>query len=188
MAYFRFWNGSSAMPVHIALEWGGILQYYKNDMNPGDYWEYDVPGLGWHALEVRPSNGKNQFDPAKDNPFAIEKIVVGAVAVVVAGIGIALIPFTAGSSTFITAGAIAVAVGGGVVTVTDIGFTIGDAVVNPVSVSNLYGPDGYNIHVKGGDLIGSYDANTKKFTVTGFQPLLVEWKNNNTGSNGVQTA
>ena len=73
MAYFRFWNDSSAMPVHIALEWGGILQYYKNDMNPGDYWEYDVPGLGWHALEVRPSNGKNQFDPSKTTRLPLRR-------------------------------------------------------------------------------------------------------------------
>lgn len=188
MAWFRFWNDSSAMPVHIAISWGGIIQHHRNDIPPGGYWEVNVPGLGWHGLDVRPSNGKNQFDPSKDNVSGIANIAIGAVATVVAAAGIILIPFTAGSSTFITGAAIATAVGGGVVTATDIAFAIGDAVVNPVSMSNLYGPDGYNIHVKGGDLIGKYDDNSKKFTVTSFQPLLIEWHNNTSHSSGVETA
>ena len=53
---------------------------------------------------------------------------------------------------------------------------------------NMYGPDGYDIHVRGGDLIGSYDPTTGKFTVTGFHPLLVEWVNNTSHSNGVVTS
>lgn len=188
MAWFRFWNNSSAMPVHIAIEWGGILQHWKNDIPVGGYWEVNVPGLGWHAIEVRPSNGKNQYDPAKDNVFGIANIAIGSVAAVVAAAGIVLIPFTAGSSSFVTGAAIATAVGGGVVTATDIAFAIGDAVVNPVTLSNMYGPDGYNIHVRGGDLIGTYDENTGLFTVTGYQPLLVEWENNTSHSKGVETA
>jgi hypothetical protein len=188
MAWFRFWNDSSAMPVHIAIEWGGILQHWKNDIPVGGYWEVDVPGIGWHAIQVRPSNGRNAFDPAKDNVFAIANIAVGSVAVVIAAAGIILIPFIAGASTFITGAAIATAIGGGVVTATDIAFAIGDAVVNPVNLSNMYGPDGYNIHIRGGDLIGSFDEATKKFTVNSFQPLLVEWHNNTSNANGVSVA
>jgi len=101
--------------------------------------------LGTHRLLpglFRASNGKNGFDPAKDNPFAIGKIVIGSVGAVVAAAGIVLLPFSGGSSAFITAAGISLVVSGAVVTATDIAFTIGDTLVNPVTLSNMYGPDG----------------------------------------------
>jgi hypothetical protein len=117
------------------------------------------------------------------SPF-IGKIVIGFVSAVVAAAGIVLLAFSGGSS----AAGISLAVSGAVATATDIAFTIGDTIVNHVTLSNMYGPDGYDIHVRGDDLIGSYDPATGKFTVTGFHPLLVEWVNNTSHSNGVVTA
>ena len=187
MTWFRVRN-KSKLPIHVAISWGGIIQHHKNDIQPGGYCEWDVPGLGWHDMTGVVSNGSNQFDPSKDNLSAIGKWIIGGAGVLLAAGGIALLPFTGGSSTAMVVTGISVAVSGAIVTTADIVVAGIHAALHPVSVSNLYGPDGYNVDFTGAEVIGTYDKDTKTFTVTDVTPLKLNWKNNNTGNSGTETA
>ncbi|NMO72894.1 hypothetical protein BCV02_01275 [Vibrio breoganii] len=184
MAKFRFWNNSPSLPVHIAITWGGIIQHYANDIPVGGYWEVDVPGGGWHDVQLRPGLRESRFDPKKDNVIAVAEIVIGSLAAVIAVAGVVLVPLTGGGSVVVAAGVVTATMGT-VVTLTDIGFVIADRVVNPVSIAGLYGPDGYDIEVGGGDLTSDEDAATSTPIVRNIKPFVMKWKNNKTNSTGI---
>lgn len=188
MTWFRLRN-NSPLPVNAAISWGGIIQHYKNNIpGGGGYAEWNVPGLGWHDIKIVPANGDNQFDPSKDNLSAIGQWALGAVGVAIAAGGLVLIPFTAGASTGVTVAGIGIAAGGAVITASDIVIAGINAALYPVSVSGLYGPDGYNFEVGGGEIVGTYDKDGKVLTVTQFKPLMVKWTNNKTHATGTETA
>jgi hypothetical protein len=186
MAWFRVWNKSPSVPVHVVVSWAGIIQHYHNDLRPGEYCEWHVPGLGWHDFTAIPSNGANQVDPAHDNIPSIAKFVIGGLslgAVAVGGV-IAFLPSGGSSVVF--------ALGAGAAIVSGLTFT-GDAVVSgidaalhPASVSNLYGPDGYNIEVRGGEVTGHTENG--KLLLTSYKPLVIHWHNNQSGTHGDEFA
>jgi hypothetical protein len=178
MTWFRIKNKTN-LPVHVVISQADIIYFHVNDLAPGGYWEADV-GLGGYDLTVVPSNGSNQIDPAKHNMSAVTGWVVGAAAVVVGAIGVVAIPFTAGTSVAWTIAAAGAAVAGAGATIADVTVAIADAVLNPVTISNLYGPDGYNFEIVGGEVIGDKVGNT--FTVTKINPFRVHWHNNKTGT------
>jgi len=154
MAWFRLRN-NSAVPVNAALSWADFNEFYSNDIPPlytdkdgvthSGYAEWDVGGAAWHSLTVTVSNGSNQF--GSNNAEAISEWVIGSVGVITTVVGTALIPFTGGLSAAATAAgaaALAAAIGGAVVTIADITFAGVEFALKPVSIPNLYAPDGYN--------------------------------------------
>ncbi len=187
MAYFRVWNKSPSVPVHVVVSWAGIIQHYQNDLAPSGYTEWDVPGGGWHDFTAIPSNGSNQVNPSHDNLSSIAKFVIGGVSLAAVAVGgvVAFIP--SGGSSAVVAFGIGAAIVSGLTFAGDAVVSIIGAQLHPASVANLYGPDGYNIEVRGGEITGNVSAD-KKLLLTGFTPLVVHWHNNNTNKEGNEFA
>jgi hypothetical protein len=176
MAWFRVKN-KTELPVHVSISQAGIIYFHKNDLAPGGYWESNV-GLGGYDLNVIPSNGSNKIDPSRDNVAAIGKWALGAGAVVVGVAGLALVPFSGGGSLALVGAAAAGA--GAITTVSDITVSFVDAKLHPKTVEGLYGPDGYNFEIVGGQVLGHMEGENN-YVVDSVLPFTVHHHNNNTG-------
>lgn len=188
MAWFRVWNKSPSMPVHVVVSTAGIIQHYKNDVPPGGYTEWNVDDAVWHDFTAIPSNGSNQVHPEKDNLASIAKFVIGGVSLAGLAVGGVLLFIPTGGGSVIVALGIGTAIVGGLTFAGDVAVSITDAVLHPASVSNLYAPHGYNIEIRGGEVTGKLAPDKKRLTITGYQPVSVWWHNNTTGTRGHETA
>jgi hypothetical protein len=188
MAWFRVWNKSPSLPVHVVVSWAGIIQHYHNDVPPGGYVEWNVPGVGWHDFTAIPSNGSNQVHPSTDNMASIAKFIIGGASLVAVAVGGIVAAIPSGGSSVVVAIGIGAAIASGMIFAGDVVVSIVDASLHPASASNLYGPDGYNIEVRGGKLIGQVSPDGSTLHVTGYEPLQVHWHNNNTGKEGNEFA
>lgn len=191
MAWFRITN-NSRLPVHVQISWAGISEHYKNDLSPllptGErgYAEWDMGGAAAHDLTIVPASGTNQF--TGDNGTAAARWVVFGVGILTAIAGVVLLPFSLGGSAALVAAGITATVAGTAVTIADVVLTGLELSMEPVTIRNLYAPDGYNIDIGGGAI--SYqedDTDPAKIIVTGISPLTVHWVNNTTKNSGTET-
>lgn len=148
--------------LHIAFAWSGIVQYYENDLAPGETKKFSKFGIGFSDFTAIVGNDENKFSHDKDflGALAIGGIVGG---VLIAAAGIALIPFTgatstaltaAGVSTAVTAASVGVAVSGAVITVAGIVLEVADATLEPASIKAVDVGLKQTITVAGGEVTG----------------------------------
>ncbi|TPJ77216.1 hypothetical protein [Mesorhizobium sp. B2-6-2] len=176
-SHFHIVN-DSGVPVHVALSTAGVVQYCKNDVAPKTDFTWTLNDAIWHDLTVIPSNGQNKINVRDNNAWKIAEIVVGSAGVLAAA-GAA--PFTGGASLAIAAAAI-----GGVVAVGTTVVSLTNFFLHPAAISNLYAPDGYDVDIQGGNLVGH--MNGGEFIATGFNPIVLQWRNHSTKSHGTVTA
>lgn len=208
MANFKVTN-ETHLPIHVAISWGGIIQDHVNDLQPGKTFNFAVPGGGWHDMTGIVSNGSNQINPKKSNVAAFANWILGGVTLATTVVSLALIPFTFGATTPLataslltlttsaaaatavsaaTAASITTAVVSAVAFTADMVITGINAALHPVSISNLYGHDGYKITFTGAEVVGTLNNGMDTFTVTSFTPLSLSWENSKTHKKGVKTA
>lgn len=195
-------TNNTNFPIHIAMSWKGIIQYFENDLLPGEEHNFDKFGTGWSdftAVIASPDN-KFSYDGVAANVAGLVGIGISAI---VATAGLILIPVTGGVSTTLTAGALATittisavtAIAGSVITLGGIVLEGIDGVMQPASFKALFVSDRYKLSVEGGDLIGSpktdengevlLDENgNATLIVTEIKPLVVKWTNLTSGKSG----
>ncbi len=201
MTWWRVWN-KSGLQISVAISWAGFVQYHRTNMGPGEYWECDVAGLGWHDFSVIAAN-PNQTKPFKvsddlrispgwynggpvrlkdlyDRPAAV--FPEGGDPYVTAGITASQETLTAlaevawgerwGPDAWHRPGQLFV----GLCTVSG-----DDPGITPVTAIGLYGPHGYNVEVAAAQFFATLTAeNPRKpsLTVTRVVPLQVTYTNN----------
>jgi len=177
-------HNKTEMPIHAATSWDGIVQEFKNGIQPGTSFELPSASFfGWQDLTVVTGFNENEFSHRQDWKHALGLgILIAGSVVTVAGVVVAVGTFgaTAPLVPAISAGTLAIAgavVAGsaGAVTVTDgIVRLVDYCIFPPTVIHGLWGPDGGDIVVSGGDITGILDTKTNNFTVTGSSPLKVE--------------
>ncbi len=195
-------TNNTKYPIHIAMSWKGIVQYHKNNLLPGEEYNFSKFLTGWSDFTAVIASPENEFSD-KGNAANIAGLVGIGLSAVVATAGLILIPVTGGVSSSLTAAALATittisattAVLGGVITLGGIVLEGIDGVMQPASYKALFVSDKYKLSVEGGDLIGlpKTDENGEilldengnaTLIVSEIKPLIVKWKNLTSGKSG----
>ena len=176
-------TNNTKLPIHTATEWNHIVQEYKNGILPGETIDLPAAGFGWQDLMVVSGFDENKISHAQDWSHALGFGIVIAGALGTIG-GTALTIATFGGSTPLLVATVAATAASATALVADTAVTIADFVVRPATVPALWGPDGYTVVVSGGDVSGTLDEASGKFTVTGVSPLMVKWTNNTSHTTG----
>jgi hypothetical protein len=176
-------TNNTKLPIHAATEWNHIVQEYKNNIEPGKTIEISAADFGWQDLMVITGFEENKISHAQDWSHALGFgiVIVGALGTI-AGTALTIATF-GGSTPLLVATAVATAASATAL-VADTAVSIANFVVNPATVPSLWGPDGYTIVVSGGDVSGTLDSASGKFTVTGVSPLVVKWTNKTSHTSG----
>jgi hypothetical protein len=184
MAWWRFWN-LSEVPICISIGSAGVTQYCTNNLAVGGYWECDVTGWPLRDLDVVKAGqgrlGEFNFkvgDSSVDDLDAPNQLDLW-------GRVVASVP-TQGASSFapwITASAETLAHlrdwaharQKQVVTMADCHYDPNvdgfGAWAGPLWVSNIWGPDGYNIYIRGATVTSGVAC------VPGEDPKLIGFRN-----------
>lgn len=194
-------TNSTNLPIHIATEWDGIVQEFKNYLEPGQ--SYELPAasfFGWQdfvaVIGIKDTEINHKDDWLRALSFGA---LIAGVLTTVSGIALTVVTFGAAapvvvagiemSAAAITTAGVAGAIAGGVATTAGATATIvSDLRLKPAMVQGLWGPDGYNINIQGGNITGGYDKNTNKFHATEISPIIIEWKNKVSGTHGTVNA
>lgn len=180
-------TNNTKLPIHIAMTWKGIVQYFHNDLKPGETHNFDKFFTGWSDFHAVVATEENRFSHDNDAAaiLGLGAVVAGVVASVA---GIALLPFSGGTSSAMVIAGIAVAGTAGAISVAGAVIEGIEGILMPASVKALFVSDKYTISVKGGNIIGVFEEDNKTFTVTKVEPLSVHWRNEISGNSGVETA
>ena len=180
-------KNNTHLPIHIAMTWKGIVQYYRNDLPPGEMHNFDQFGTGWSDFTAVIGTDENKFNHDSDAAAILGlAAVVGGIAMGIAGL--VLIPFTAGTSATATVIGISVAISAGTVSLAGAVIEGVEGVLMPASVKALFVSDRYSLKVNGGNVIGTHDSETNTFTVSKIEPLVINWENKTAGTKGEETA
>lgn len=180
-------TNNTRLPIHIAMTWKGIVQYYHNDLKPGETHNFDKFLTGWSDFHAVIATEENRFNHDSD-AGAILGLGAVAAGIVISVAGIALLPFSGGTSSAAVVAGIAIASTAGVISVAGAVIEGVEGILMPASVKALFVSDKYSISVEGGNIIGVFEEDSKTFTVTKVEPLSVHWKNEVSGNSGVETA
>jgi len=181
--------------MHVGTEWGHIVQEFHNFLLPGE--SVDVPAasfFGWQDVVVKHGLQENKISHKDDwkSVMGIAVFSVGGVAEVV-GAGLAIIVtggvaapavLAAVSAQTLAVSAAAATTAGIVTLAAETAVTIADFTVRPAVLNGMWGPDGYEIDITGGDVTGFYDETSKKFVTTEVRPISLSWKNTTSGTSG----
>lgn len=178
-------TNTTKLPIHIAMSWKGVIQYYVNDLQPGQSHNFNQFALGWSDFSAVVGTPENKFNHESDfaNILAFGTALTG-LAVSIAGL--VAIPFTGGASTPLVVIGIAAAAAG--VSLTGVVIEGIEGALMPASVKALFVSDQYTLNVGGGEVVGIHNEKEKTFQVTEIKPLSVGWKNNTSGSLGTEYA
>jgi hypothetical protein len=166
MSYITVKNQSS-WPIHCLLTTAEVQRDCRNDVpKGGGYEEFEVSGWPGIDLTVLPATTANRFNRARNayNISMAEILSIPFNPLVVLALAPTLnIPPQMGQSLKIAGKPI---------------------VLKPVRITGMYGPDGYNTQISGGDVDGDYDENTNTFTVKNVKPLRLHWENRTSHTKG----
>lgn len=176
-------TNNTKLPIHAATEWNHIVQEFNNNIEPGKTINLPAANFGWQDLMVVTGFKDNQISHAQDWSHALGFgiIIVGALGTVG---GTALTIATFGGATPLLVATVAATAASATALVADTATTIADFTVHPATVPALWGHDGYTIVVSGGEVSGTFDEATGKFTVTAVSPLVVQWTNKTSHTTG----
>jgi len=178
-------TNNTLLPIHVATSWKGIIQFYKNDLKPGESFNFDKFGLGWTDFTAVVATSENKFNHDSDASAILGLVAVGAgIAASIAGL--ALLPFSGGSSAALVAAGYAVAGTAGAISLAGAVIEGVEGALMPASVKALFVSDGYELNVDGGNIVGAYEDGV--FHVTRIDPLEVRWRNRTSGTQGTETA
>jgi len=185
-------TNNTKLPIHIATQWSNIVQEYCNHVEPGNTVELPAAGFGWQDFFAVTGSPDNEISHGKDwvAVLGLGATILGTLGTIA---GIAAIPLTGGASAVVAAGSAAIAMTAGgtaagvVSTIAGLAVSVGEFVVNPATVSGLWGPDGYTMNVTGGDIeVAKLEDGSIK--ITRVLPLSVTWQNKKSGTVGVATS
>src|SRR3989344_597244 len=156
-------TNNTKLPIHAATEWNHIVQEYKNNILPGTTIDLPAANLGWQDLMVVSGFEENKVSHDQDWSSALSFgiVIAGALGTIA---GTALTVITWGGSTPVLVATATVTAAGIATTLADGAVMIADLVVHPATVPALWGADGYTIIVSGGEVSGTVDKASGKFT------------------------
>jgi hypothetical protein len=197
MAYVNILN-KTKFRLHGALSWDSFQDWCFNDLNPGASAETNEFNFWQKDLTVVLGMDGNRFDPSKNGNRDIGRLALQGVGLLFGGAGYAglagLGPQGAAAGGALGGGLTAVPVpgqqglwslvpapsGGNFVKLKgDVPFR-----VNPVTVTQLYMPDGYWIEIEGCEFQGQFNSSGDRFVVKKVLPLTLKWRNRQSGTNG----
>jgi hypothetical protein len=174
-------TNKTTWPLHGVLSWNGVQQQFFNDLKKGSSHEFEVGG-GWHDLTVLIGTAENRFDANKSNQVDIRRLLLQALTIVTGSVlaSVVLIPkqLNKGIWTLSTGPA---GPGTG-----DFKLKGLDIRLNPVTVTGLYAPDGYDVSITGGEVEGVYDESSSVFTINKVVPLSLNWENRVSHTKGTE--
>ncbi|TCK07611.1 hypothetical protein [Marinobacterium mangrovicola] len=188
MSNIKITNNTN-LPIHICMTWKGIVQYYKNDLQPGESYNFDKFGMGWSDFHAVVGTESNKFN--HDQDFANILSFGAAITGVVIGVaGLVLVPFSGGSSTALVAAGTALAISSTSVSAASVAIDGINGALLPASLKAIFVSDHYDISIYGGDILGDHEKSDgeEKFVVSRIDPLRIEWKNLANGNTGIEVA
>jgi len=186
-------SNDTNVPINVRISNAGITYFYVNKLEAGKVFtvKFHVAkpdgqlGAIWYDIDAMYSTPENQIDPKKEN--AIQGSMIGATALgllaAVVGIGLMLLPGGQIVGAAATASA-ATGIVGTVATVGGLGVTIAHAVLHPAQLTEMYGPQHYNISVDGGMEIIMAPNDPTQFEVKDVRPIEMHWENTDRKTKG----
>lgn len=180
-------TNNTNLPIHICMTWKGIVQYYKNDLQPGESFNFDKYFTGWSDFHAVVGTEENKFNHDQDfaNIFNFAAAITG-VALSIAGL--VLVPLSGGTSSALVAAGVAIAASSTSVAAASVVIDGLNGVLMPASLKGVFVSDIYEISVAGGDIRGQHTENSNTFVVSDVEPLSINWKNLTSGQVGTETA
>ena len=169
-------TNNTNLPIHIAMTWAGIVQYYKNDLQPGASFDFSEFGTGWSDFTAVVGTPENEFSHKMDATKIMSFVTAGA-GILTSIAGIALIPFSGGASAGLVFAGLTVTAASTTVAATNVAIRGVEGEMSPATIKGLFVSDHYTMSVQGGNIIGSLDEDGQTFHVQKFEPLYVEYKN-----------
>ncbi|WP_306012420.1 MULTISPECIES: hypothetical protein [unclassified Allomuricauda] len=177
-------TNNTKLPIHAGTQWNHIVQEFKNNILPGATIDLPSADFGWQDLMVVTGFKDNEISHAQDwsKALGFGVFIAGALGTIAST---ALTVVTAGGATPLLVASVAATAASVTALETEVLLTINDFIVHPATVPALWGPDGYNITVSGGDVSGEVNPATGEFTVKEVSPLQVQWTNKTSGTTGI---
>ena len=175
------------LPIHGVLSWAGNQMQSFNDLPVGGEFKFSV-GLGATDIFIVIGSEGSKFDPRNDGQINVGRLLLQGLALATVGLvgfsGLTMLAEQVESGLWRMDVKPGGAGEGGEITIQ----AAPGLKVFPVSETELYCPDGYDVTVTGGEITGKYDKVAKIFTVTEVKPLRLHWHNNTSGTTGDRVA
>ena len=182
-------TNNSGLPIHVAMSWKGVVQDYVNYLQPGDSHQFD-----------RFYRGRFDFTAVvatKDNSFAQNSDVMSASGLVKIGSeltktieGLVVIPSMGGLAEIASSPlktSIPITASGPTTMLDTVHVEGAEGVLLPTHVKALFVADSYRICVRGGEIVGRFDAPNNTFSMREINPIRVYWKNKTRDLSGTET-
>ena len=182
-------TNNTNLPIHICMTWKGIVQYYKNDLQPGESHNFDKFFTGWSDFSAVIGTEENKFNHDKDfsNILSFGTAITGAILSIT---GLVLAPVTGGGSVVLAMSGAAIAAASTSVSIASVVIDGMNGVLMPASVKALFVSDKYTISLTGANILGDHvkSGDEEKFLVSKVEPLQIKWNNLTSGASGIEIA